>query len=641
MRSSRSYLPGIRPLSMIHKFPSVCGSPMLESKAACLPGNCIRFRASMVFLTKEKAADLPLEQARKEALKYSNLCLANLAVIRILEKQVGRLVTELGASHQLVLDSQAQLETLRNRVFGRSSERRLGNEDLPLLDPTALAPANGQRDEEKAPPKKKRKREKFGRTEQPALPRTVIDHVLPAEQIAAGNLEKWENQFEISELITVEPTKFKIEEHRRQKYLVTAPVKAPDAAAAQAAEIAGGTPAEVKPAPASPEKKRPAIVTAPGPLKLKEGSRYSIEFGVDVGISKYSFHLPLDRQVRIARGQGLTVTSQALFAQVDTIAWYLKLNVIPGIRAKILESRVNLGDETYWENLGKKEKGKKRFWLWGVRNEKAVLFDVFDARSKKVAQKFLAGLRGVLLTDGYQVYRSLASESLVLANDWAHVRRKFLAAEKTHPVESKWFVEQIRALFAIEGQIKGRDLPVRRSVRLETSRPITEAIGSRLIELKKVLPQSPLGRAVNYTLNLWSGLTRFLEDPEIPLDTNSMESQFRPPVVGRKNHYGSKSLETAEVAASWYTTIATCETNGVDSRAYIDDTLRRILTGAPVLMPWEWKPLAPEAQPSQAPAGASEGSRGVVSETVVIETIPDAAADPPENGAMPASELVS
>lgn len=581
---------------------------MLESKAACLPGNCIRFRAGMVYLTKEKAADLPLEQARKEALKYSNLCLANLAVIRILEKQVGRLVTELGASHQLVLDSQAQLDTLRNRVFGRSSERRLGNEDLPLLDPTALALANGQRDEEKAPPKKKKKREKFGRTEQPALPRTVIDHVLPAEQIAAGNLEKWENQFEISELITVEPTKFKIEEHRRQKYLI----KAPDAAHATGAEAA----------PASPEKKLPVIVTAPGPLKLKEGSRYSIEFGVDVGISKYSFHLPLDRQVRMAQGQGLTVTSQTLYAQVDAIAWYLKLNVIPGIRARILESRVNLGDETYWENLGKKEKGKKRFWLWGVRNEKAVLFDVFDARSKKVAQKFLSGLRGVLLTDGYQVYRSLASERLVLANDWAHVRRKFLAAEKTHPVESKWFVEQIRALFAIEGQIKKCDLPVRRSVRQDASRPITEAIGSRLIELKKVLPQSPLGRAVNYTLNLWSGLTRFLEDPEIPLDTNSMESTFRSPVVGRKNHCGSKSLETAVVAAVWYTTIATCETNAVDPRAYVDDTLRRILTKAPVLMPWEWKPLP-------------------VSETVVIETIPDAAADPPENGAMPASELVS
>ena len=55
------------------------------------------------------------------------------------------------------------------------------------------------------------------------------------------------------------------------------------------------------------------------------------------------------------------------------------------------------------------------------------------------------------------------------------------------------------------------------------------------------LPKSLLHEALSYTLHLWPGLSLFVDDPRVPLDNNLVERDLRGVVVGRKNHYGSKS----------------------------------------------------------------------------------------------------
>ena len=52
---------------------------------------------------------------------------------------------------------------------------------------------------------------------------------------------------------------------------------------------------------------------------------------------------------------------------------------------------------------------------------------------------------------------------------------------------------------------------------------------------KRVLPRSAAGQACNYTLTLWSKLTRFLEYPELELSNNLAENCMRPISIGRKN----------------------------------------------------------------------------------------------------------
>jgi len=84
-----------------------------------------------------------------------------------------------------------------------------------------------------------------------------------------------------------------------------------------------------------------------------------------------------------------------------------------------------------------------------------------------------------------------------------------------------------------------------------------------------VLPRSSLGKAVGYLLERWPGLTRFLDDPRIPLDNNRVERAIRGPVVGRKNHYGSQSRRGTEVAAILYSLGETAKHLAIEPHDYL------------------------------------------------------------------------
>jgi transposase len=83
------------------------------------------------------------------------------------------------------------------------------------------------------------------------------------------------------------------------------------------------------------------------------------------------------------------------------------------------------------------------------------------------------------------------------------------------------------------------------------------------------LPRSDFGKAVRYMLKRWTGLTRFVENGRIPLDNNAAERALRGPVVGRKNHYGSRSMRGTHVAALFYTLCETATLVGIDPYAYL------------------------------------------------------------------------
>ena len=109
---------------------------------------------------------------------------------------------------------------------------------------------------------------------------------------------------------------------------------------------------------------------------------------------------------------------------------------------------------------------------------------------------------------------------------------------------------------------------LRRQLRQERSRPVLDRIW-QWATVQVGLPRSEFGKAVRYMLERWEGLTRFVEDPRVPLDNNAAERALRGPVVGRKNHYGSRSLRGTQVAALFYTLCETAKLAGVDPHAYL------------------------------------------------------------------------
>ena len=95
-----------------------------------------------------------------------------------------------------------------------------------------------------------------------------------------------------------------------------------------------------------------------------------------------------------------------------------------------------------------------------------------------------------------------------------------------------------------------------------------------------------MGKAIAYMLELWEGLTRFLDDPRIPIDNNAAERALRGVVVGRKNHYGSRSKRGTEVAAVFYTLFETAKLSQVEPRAYVTQAARRaVATPGAVTLP--------------------------------------------------------
>ena len=513
---------------------------------------------SMTIITRKEIANIKsLSMAKAGYAQVADFLRVEHAMRVKLEERVKVLSNLVAAEKQGALLTAEQLAAMKVALFGEKSERRVDEGHGPLFGQAKSAPETET--------VTRKKRTQFGRRPQPELPTVTILHELPEQDAKAQGLTIWEGQFEESVLITVVPTKIVREVHKRQKYRATE-ARNPDLC---------------------------AIVTAQftGPVrKIHAGDLYSLDFDIEVALAKYLWHLPLDRQVRMMEAEGLAIDSQTLYSRLDTLAFYLEAQVMPHLIAEVMKAPVKLGDETTWKNLGKKPPGgkNKRFYLWAVRGGRAVCFSVFDSRSGNVAQTFLKGMEGVLVVDGYRGYDACAGPKLILARDWVHARRGFVRAEDSNPEEAGWFIAKMKLLFDIEEELKGKpDLEVA-IARNGRSRPIVEAIRAKRDELlARVLPKSALGKALAYLKTYWTGLTVFLEHAAVPIHTNSIESAIRGPVVGRKNHYGSKNLKSGKVAAILYSIVETCKANDVDAREYLRAAMQAILTKEPPPMPWE------------------------------------------------------
>jgi transposase len=143
----------------------------------------------------------------------------------------------------------------------------------------------------------------------------------------------------------------------------------------------------------------------------------------------------------------------------------------------------------------------------------------------------------------------------------------------------------IRALYEIDRRA-GDDLALRAELRAREAPPILDEMKAWLWTQAEIKSLS-IGKSAAYTLGIWDRLTRFVDDARIPLDNNATERSIRGPVVGRKNHYGSKSRRGTEVASVLYTILETCKLNAVDPAAYLAAAIAAADRNE-VLLPWRF-----------------------------------------------------
>jgi transposase len=404
-----------------------------------------------------------------------------------------------------------------------------------------------------APKKKPKDREKTGPTEQPRLPLEErvfeldeADRVCPS---CGGELSPMTGQFEESEMIDVVEVSYRVVKVKRQKYACRCGA---------------------------------CVETAPGPERAVLGGRYSLAFASKVALDKYLDHIPLARQERILRRHGLEVTTQTLWDQLDALARRLKGIEVALFEHALAQPVIGL-DQTSWPKL--ESNADKPWQMWCITAPGVVSHRIRDDKGAATFKALVGGYNGVIVCDALKTHEAGARDGpgIALAGCWAHVYRKFEEAAPDHA--------EAQTALALIGELYEIDARATTAVehRAELRRTESAAVLKKLKEWlwnQAVLKTLSIGKAAGYAIANWERLTCFVENPLVPLDNNATERAIRGPVVGRKNHYGSKSRRGTEVAAILYSLVETAKLHDVDPARYLLEAVRAADRGE-ILLPWQ------------------------------------------------------
>jgi transposase len=233
--------------------------------------------------------------------------------------------------------------------------------------------------------------------------------------------------------------------------------------------------------------------------------------------------------------------------------------------------------------------------MWCLTAPGIVVHRIRDDKSAATFKDLVGAYCGTIVCDDLATHDAGARDGpgIVLAACWAHVLRRFREAMPDHP-EAEKALAWISALYEIDRSADGDITRLAELRRTESPRVLAEL--KDWLWSMATLKSLSIGKAAAYAIGIWPKLIRFVDDARIPLDNNGTERAIRGPVVGRKNHYGSKSRRGTEVAATLYTLIESAKLHDIDPAAYLHAAIVAADRGE-VLMPWTFANAAAAAQP--------------------------------------------
>jgi len=470
-------------------------------------------------------------------------------------------------------DLNGQLYYLKRQLFGKKSEKLDPAQRLLFENLYDQVKARiDQQKPSKAPTVKKRKNANHhGRNALPQdLPREVIEIEPPDEEKTCPVCHKEKERIgsEETEKLEYVPASFYIKKYVRYKY------------ACKACE------SHISIGPLPPMAIDKGI---PGEGLLAH-----------IITSKFCDHSPLNRLEGILKRHGVDINVSTLCDWVGKSADLLA-PLVKRMRVRILESpRINT-DDTPIPIKSKKRRGSTyNGYLWVyIDKDGNVVFDFTPTRSREGPVKFLGQFSGYVQADAYSGYDEFFRRSdAIEVGCHAHARRKFDYALDTDPVRAARLLVLWGKLYDIERRAKEENFSSAQllEARQEQAKPILAEIKTVLDEYKhQVLPKSPIGKAIAYSLNQWEALNRYVDDPMLEIDNNLSERTLRMVVIGRKNYLFAGSEAGAWRAAVIYSLVASCKLHDIDPFRYFRDVLSRVSTHPAdridELLPSEWKKL--------------------------------------------------
>ena len=536
-----------------------------------------------------RLSDDQLNSLGKEAL---------IIIVASLQDQIESIQGQLDSANAMLSDNNRQIELLTEQIrimnqrqFGRKSESALSTPDgqLTLFDmfneaeflakPDAPEP---EIDEITISSYKRSKTKGQRDIDLDGLPARIFNHTLSEEDLAEKFPEGYkELPEEIYKRLHVIPETFIVDEHHVHVY--------------------------------ASKKNTGVIIRAPRPVDLFRNSIATAPLVASIINGKYVNALPLERQSKAFKCNGINLPSNTLANWViNSSDTYLSL-VYDRLHELIYSNKVIHADETPAKVMridGKKIVNGKKTYMWVYRNNPSsksppiVLFDWQPSRRADHPRDFLKNFSGTVVTDGYQVYHKLDKErpDLNVAGCWVHTRRPFADFIKSlkRKSDAKGTIAQeaydlITEMMHIDNGFDDLSPSDRKKQRQEHLKERVDAY-FEWVKLKytQVTHNSTIGKALAYSIHQEQYLRKFLDDGNIPMDNNCAELAIRPFTIGRKNFVIIESDKGAKASAVLYSLAETAKANSLNTYKYfelllseipkhLDDTNLKFLDD---LMPW-------------------------------------------------------
>jgi transposase len=462
-----------------------------------------------------------------------------------------------------------EVSGLRRKLFGIKSDNRVtkaGQDQLELFSLGATPQDIAQSEEElqKEVEEVNQQQEKAAEKRKRA-PRTASRMVLPdtleREEVIIdpqGDLSSYAIiGEEVTEVLVLVPASFKVKRIIRRKWA-----------------LKDSTDIESK-----------GVLIAPIPSRTVKRGLFDESLLAYLLISKYIDHLPLHRQIKMFQRAGIHLPASTLSDNTAAVCQAL-LPLYLALKRELLANLYLQADETTIKVLKSEKKNACHLgYYWAVHApvDGLVLFEYQQGRDQEGPKKLFQGFTGVVQSDGYTVYQALFKNSQRVNQLYcmAHIRRKFDEAFEYDKERADYAVKQIAKLYGIEKYIREATPPLSETQivekRMVEATPILHEIKAwMLTEYPKVLPKSPIGRALAYALGLWDNMHYYTQHGHLQIDNNAIENAIRPIALGRKNYLFAGTHETAQHAAIIYSLFATCKKHNVNEQEWLTDVLRKM-----------------------------------------------------------------
>ena len=319
------------------------------------------------------------------------------------------------------------------------------------------------------------------------------------------------------------------------------------------------------------------VTAAPAPKLIPKGV-LGVSVWVEILLDKFASYRPTERLLAQWRLLGLDVAAGTVAGGLERLEPLFQ-PLYDALLNRNAAAAFAQADETRWMVFVVQEgKTGYRWWLWVFLGEDTVVFRLDPTRSHDVPEgHFPADADVVLMVDRYSAYKAMAQVKLgnvILVFCWAHVRRDFVKVGKGWPEHKEWalaWLRRIRELYRHDRSRRGAKAGVAEFTTADAELRQTVAAMQTQADTELADPKLPTPcRAVLTSLQEhWSGLTRFLDDPRIPLDNNASERRARGPAVARKNYYGSGALWSGRLAAMLFSLFATLDLAKINIRIWL------------------------------------------------------------------------